>query len=211
MGIEVAGWWLMAAIAVACAVGMVSSRNPVHCALWLVGNFVALAVIFLILSAPVLFALQLIVYAGAIMVLFLFVIMFFMSPQALRWLRPPVKGQLVFGGILVVLFLLLILGVFASSGVGVHFGEVLWGEGEGMAFAPPPEGEGGMGEPRQLGRWLFSYHVLPFELTSLLLLAGLLGAVMVARDVKGEGRKRTVRHARVAGREEDEERQEVEA
>ena len=68
---------------------MIASRNPVHSALYLVCTLVALGVIYLILSAPVLFAVQLIVYAGAIMILFLFVIMFFMAPSALRWLRPP--------------------------------------------------------------------------------------------------------------------------
>src|SRR5947208_7106043 len=93
-------WWVLAAAALACAVGMVAVKNPVHAALLLVGNFVAVAVIYLLLSAPLLFAIQLIVYAGAIMVLFLFVIMFFMAPSARQWLRPPLKSQLVFGGIL---------------------------------------------------------------------------------------------------------------
>src|SRR5437773_91010 len=61
-------WWVLAAAALACAVGMVAVKNPVHSALLLVGNFVAVAVIYLLLSAPLLFAIQLIVYAGAMMV-----------------------------------------------------------------------------------------------------------------------------------------------
>jgi hypothetical protein len=54
-----------------------------------------------------------------------------------------------------------------------------------------------LGQPVELGKWLFSWQVLPFELTSLLLLAALLGAVMVARDVASEGRERGREHAPV--------------
>ncbi len=182
------GWWLMAAIAVVCAIGMLSSRNPVHSALWLVGNFMAIAVIFLLLSASVLFAIQLIVYAGAIMVLFLFVVMFFMSPRLRRWMRPALKGQLVLGGLLVIAFLLLLLwGAFGSA-----FGTVI-GEPSGAReslVAAATDTAVGMGDPRPLGNWLFSYHVLPFELTSVLLLIAMVGALMVARDIRSEGRDR---------------------
>ncbi len=68
-------FWVFAPISVASAVGMLLMRNAVHAALFLVVNFFCLAVFFLILDAPFLFAVQIIVYAGAIMVLFLFVIM----------------------------------------------------------------------------------------------------------------------------------------
>ncbi len=186
MTIELVGWWLMAALAVACAIGMVSSKNPVHSALYLVGCLIAVAVIYLILSAPVLFAVQLIVYAGAIMILFLFVVMFFMAPNALKWLRPPLKGQLFFGGILVVAFMLLLVW-------GLWNGDVRMASGyEADADFAQVEGQYGnemaMGNPKPLGKYLFAYHVLPFELTSILLLAALLGALLVARDKKGEGR-----------------------
>src|SRR5262249_2465219 len=68
-------FWVFAPIAVCAAVGMVLSRNAVHSALFLIVNFFCLAVFFLVLGSPFLFAVQVIVYAGAIMVLFLFVIM----------------------------------------------------------------------------------------------------------------------------------------
>jgi NADH-quinone oxidoreductase subunit J len=189
----------MAVLAVICAVGMVSARNPVHSALWLVGNFIALAVIFLILSAPLLFAIQLIVYAGAIMVLFLFVIMFFMSPQALRWLRPTLKGQLVFGGMLVIAFLLLMLWGLGAVDVGALIGGVpseagLAQEAAVAASAAAPT----MGYPAALGNWLFRYHALPFELTSVLLLIAMIGALMVARDIRSEGRRAMPETAPVA-------------
>jgi len=185
MNIELVGWWLMAILGVVCAVGMISARNPVHSALWLVGNFIALGVIYLILSAPVLFAVQLIVYAGAIMVLFLFVVMFFMSPKARQWLRPALKGQLVIGGILVVALLVLLMGSMGS--VGTMTGEISSGDRERLV-AEASEDTGPAGDPRPLGNWLFKHHVLPFELISILLLAAMIGALMVARDTRSEGR-----------------------
>jgi len=201
MSIELILWWLMAAIAVASAIGMLSSRNPVHSVLWLVVNFTSLAVIYLIHSAPVLFAIQLIVYAGAIMVLFLFVVMFFMSPQARQWLRPALKGQLVLGGILVVAFLLLIVWGVGASGLGIMFNAPL---SEGASLAGDMTAGAGMGNPRPLGEWLFSNHVLPFELTSLLLLIAMIGALMVARDLKSEGRAIVPETAPVVPDDEDE-------
>jgi NADH-quinone oxidoreductase subunit J len=195
MHIEVIGWWLLAALAVACAVGMITARNPVHSALWLVLNFVALAGIFLVLTAPVLFAIQLIVYAGAIMVLFLFVIMFFMSPEARRWLRPPLRGQLVLGGLLTLAVLVVFLWGASSGGAHMAVGDVVEDGEVVLEFSPPTEGTLGM--PVALGAWMFSYQVLPFELTSLLLLAAILGAMMVARDVRGEGRADLPEHAAV--------------
>jgi NADH-quinone oxidoreductase subunit J len=187
----------MAALAVSAAAGMVSSKNPIHSALWLVVHFFALALIYLVLSAPLLFAIQLIVYAGAIMVLFLFVVMFFMSPKARQYLRPPLRAQLVFGGALASIFLVLLsYGIF-SSGAAIEFGEL---------SAAPPAVDGAalerlygaagqdvpleqleMGDPKAIGAWMFSYHVLPFTTTSLVLLAALLGALMVARDQLEEG------------------------
>jgi NADH-quinone oxidoreductase subunit J len=189
MDLELIGWYVMAGIAVVCAVGMVGSKNPVHSALWLVGNFVSLAVVYLILSAPMLFAIQMIVYAGAIMVLFLFVVMFFMAPSARTWLRPPLKGQLVIGGLLAIMLLVLVYMGFGKGGIDPQFN---FAEKRESTVSQLTEQ---MGQPRELGRWLFNYHALPFELTSLLLLAALLGAVMLARDESSEGREEFVEFA----------------
>jgi len=192
MVLETIGWWIWAALAVACAVGMISARNPVHAALWLVGNLIALAALFLVLAAPVLFAIQLIVYAGAIMVLFLFVIMFFMSPQARQWLRPPLRTQVLFAGILAVAFVVLLYIGFAGGGVEMAYSDLVQADvaAEGSELLTP-------GLPVALGTWMFSYHVLPFELTSLLLLVAILGAVMVGRDIAGEGRSEVAESAAV--------------
>lgn len=216
MTLENVGWWMMAIIAVIGALGMVTSKNPIHSALWLVANFVSLAVIYLVLSAPVLFAIQMIVYAGAIMVLFLFVVMFFMAPSARQWLRPPLKSQIVAGGVLVIAFLMLFM-------LGLGGIEALSSAADDPAAATAAQAQNGMlqppaaanqlqtppwkdankpvpqfGQPKALGMWMFQYHTLPFELTSILLLAALLGAVMLARDVHSEGREHVDERARVA-------------
>jgi NADH-quinone oxidoreductase subunit J len=187
MTTDLIAWWVLAMAAVGCACKMVLSKNPVHSALWLVANLVCLAVLFLILSAPMLFAVQLIVYAGAIMVLFLFVIMFFMSPRARLYLRPPLQSQAVVGGLLAVVVLVMFCVVFLRGGI------------EPVIFPPPVsvddayvaadmEEAAKMGSPRDMGVSLFTNHSLAFELTSVLLLAALLAAMMVARDERSEGR-----------------------
>jgi NADH-quinone oxidoreductase subunit J len=204
-------WWVMAALAVAAAAGMITSKNPVHSALWLVANFIGLALIYLVLSAPMLFAVQLIVYAGAIMVLFLFVVMFFMSPRARQFLRPPLRMQLVFGGVLSILLLVLLAYGAFSAGANIGFGELLpaqQGNAQSALASGLASGSDGevaldllpMGHPRQVGTFMFSYHILPFTLTSLVLLAALLGALMVARDELEEGIGNFKRYAAVVTR-----------
>ena len=189
MNLELITWWVLAAVAVACAAGMISSKNPVHSALWLVGNFAALAGIFLVLSAPVLFAIQLIVYAGAIMVLFLFVIMFFMSPEARTWRQRALRRQYIVGGVLVLAFIVLM----AAGMLGTDAEEAFSDQWQAPAYSTDDSAsvsqEMRLGEPKALGLWLFNSAVLPFELTSLLLLLAILGAMLVARDVQSEGRK----------------------
>ena len=148
--------------------------------------------IYLLLSAPLLFAIQMIVYAGAIMVLFLFVVMFFMAPSARKWQRPALKSQIAFGGLFAVVLLLLVLFGINLSLVEndqlIEFGDRMENGELTMAFSPADIGPDA-GNPVPLGEWLFRNHVLPFELTSILLLAAILGAMMVARDERSEGRR----------------------
>jgi NADH-quinone oxidoreductase subunit J len=210
MTLENIGWWIMAVLAVVCALGMVTAKNPVHGALWLVANFVSLAVLYLILSAPLLFAVQMIVYAGAIMVLFLFVIMFFMAPSMRQWLRPPLKTQLVMGGVLVVAFIMaFMLGLAGMDAISTKDSDAA--ENARLAQQQLAQAPGGAqklevaqkgmpqyGSPKALGLYMFKFYTLPFELTSILLLAALLGAAMIARDVHGEGREHVEERAAVA-------------
>ena len=151
------------AIAVAGALGMVLNlRNTVAGALSLVATMVALGGIYVMLEAYLVGVLQILVYAGAIVVVFLFVVM-------LLNLRDPALG----GGRQ---WFTKAAGALVGAGVLALFLGVLPG-----AFAPPAQLEAGFGGYRQLGALLFTDYVLAFEVTSLLLLAAMVGAVILAK------------------------------
>ncbi|GIV90231.1 MAG: NADH-quinone oxidoreductase subunit J [Chloroflexus sp.] len=156
---------ITALIAIVGAVAMVVSRNAVHSALFLLLNFAAIAVLFLLLYAPFLFAIQLTVYAGAIMVLFLFVVMLLGAekvedaPDRIAWQQP----------------LALVLGL-ALLVVAVVVGL-------GGATTPPPDGEAlvSFTDPRSLGGLLFTDYLLPFEVTGFILLIAVVGVVVLSQ------------------------------
>ncbi|OGK08582.1 MAG: hypothetical protein A2Y63_02275 [Candidatus Riflebacteria bacterium RBG_13_59_9] len=156
---------------------MVASRNPVHSALFLIANFFALAVIFLLLSAPLLAALEILVYAGAIMVLFLFIIFFFVQPGQKHIYACSLPGQSFFAGVLVLVLVSVLV-------LGLYFSGVFVPEEHAPVLAARAEE---LSSPQHLGSALFSRYLLPFELTSLLLLAAMLGAVVLARRERREG------------------------
>ncbi|WP_028459465.1 NADH-quinone oxidoreductase subunit J [Chloroflexus sp. Y-396-1] len=154
---------ITALIAIVGAVAMLVSRNAVHSALFLLLNFAAIAVLFLLLQAPFLFAIQLTVYAGAIMVLFLFVVMLLGAekvedtPDRIAWQQP--------------LALLLGLALLVVSVV----------VGLGGATNPPPESEAliQFSDPQTLGALLFTDYLLPFEVTGFILLIAVIGVVVL--------------------------------
>ncbi|MGB9738793.1 MAG: NADH-quinone oxidoreductase subunit J [Chloroflexus aggregans] len=156
---------ITALIAIVGAVAMVVSRNAVHSALFLLLNFAAIAVLFLLLYAPFLFAIQLTVYAGAIMVLFLFVVMLLGAekvedaPDRIAWQQP----------------LALVLGL-ALLVVAVVVGL-------GGATTPPPDGAAlvSFTDPRSLGGLLFTDYLLPFEVTGFILLIAVVGVVVLSQ------------------------------
>jgi NADH-quinone oxidoreductase subunit J len=157
---------MFSGVAIGCALGVIFHRNPVHCALLLVGVLLSLAGVFILLHAQFVAALQVIVYAGAIMVLFLFVVMLL-----------NVKGETP------------LLTPGAAKGFGFLFGvivatELLWivltGGPDGVtpAAAPlPPD----FGSPAALGRLLYTTWLYPFEIVSVLLLVAVVGAVVLAK------------------------------
>ena len=165
---------LLAAIAVLSAGLMLASRNAVHSALYLVLNFATVAVFFLLLGAPFIAMMQVTVYAGAIMVLFLFVIML-LGAEMLRQPSAVLTGQrramLILGTLFIVAVAFLLFGGLLTGGaVGPTF-----------ASADVPKDFGG---PEAIGLSLFNDYLLPFELTSFLLLIGMIGAVVLTRDEK---------------------------
>ncbi len=160
----------LAAVAIAAALGMLFSRSAVYAALFLVLNFSTVAVFYILLSAPFIAMAQVSVYAGAIMVLFLFVIMLLGTQQiaetsVLPWQRP----------LAVALALVLIFEAAYT----------LFGRNVTSAVVQPAVET--FGNPQAVGRALFNQYLLPFEVTSILLLVAMLGAIILThREKRGK-------------------------
>ena len=160
-----------AAMVLAGALGVVLRSNPVHCALSLVLTLFGVAVLFIAQDANFLAAVQVIVYAGAIVVLFLFVIMLLGVDRTEDLRVDDLKGQRPIAAALgVVAIGLIIMAVFAAGGRRIT--------GQKSATAPLLTGEPDI---TVLARSLFSDYVFAFELTSLLLIIAVLGTVLLAR------------------------------
>jgi NADH-quinone oxidoreductase subunit J len=149
---------------------VVLGRNPAICAVNLVGAFFCLSGIYLLIGFPFLAALQLIVYAGAIMVLFIFVIM-------LLDLKKEQAAERPIGIILAPITAGLLLATLAF-GLG---GDGLAEFGKNTGLLPPIGGEASATGGPELSRALFSRHVLAFEATSLLLLGAIVGVIVFAK------------------------------
>ena len=143
---------------------VVFQRHPLRSALWLIVNFFAVAGIYLLAHAEFIAAIQIIVYAGAIMVLFLFVIMLLNLRQPEEELRFLPLGQKV-GGIILAGFTVLLL-IYTITRVALPPGKAL-----------PP----GLGNTESIAKLLFTDYLLPFEVTSVLLLVAIVGAVVLAK------------------------------
>ncbi len=155
---------VLAVVAVGSALGLILKRNPIHGALFLVANLASIAVFYLMLGAEFLALAQIIVYAGAIMVLFVFAIMV-LIPGKEETGPDPLRGVRMMGLPVGAVLLVMLTAVAAR-----------WG-GE-------PSAAGAAGGPRgleALGHVLFTDYLLPFELTSVLLLAAMVGVLLLAR------------------------------
>ncbi len=160
-------FFALALVAVVCAVGMLLSRNTVYAALLLILNFGAIALLYLILGAPFIALAQVTVYAGAIMVLFLFVIMLLGAERSsfnepLHWQRP--------------LAILLGAVLLAEAGYILVF--------KGGAQPPLPTPTVDFGNPADIGMALFNQYMLPFEITSVILLVATVGAIILTKPEK---------------------------
>lgn len=158
---------VLALVAVGSALAMLFTRNAVLCALFLILNFLTVALFYLILNAPFIAIAQVTVYAGAIMVLFLFVIMLLGAEQTgrtpARWWYQPAA---LFLGLVLLIETVIIM--FSPH----------------SAVAGFPAVESAFGAPLQIGSILFEQYVLPFEATSILLLTSMVGAIVLTRTAK---------------------------
>jgi NADH-quinone oxidoreductase subunit J len=157
-------FWVLAPIMVACAIGMVAVRNAVHSALLLAIIMISLAVLYAVQNAPFLFAVQIIVYTGAVLMLFLFVLML-VGVDSVDSLVETIRGQRAAAMVAGVLFAVLLIVGFTQSSIGAA---------EGLDQANKS------GNVNGLAGLLFSRYVFAFEVTSALLITAALGAMVLA-------------------------------
>ena len=163
MSAELILFVLFAAAAVAGAVSLIIQRHPIHSALSLIVVMVALAALYLLLGAEFVAAVQVIVYAGAIMVLFVFVIMLLNAGVEERTDLSKMARY---------------VGVPAAGILGIA---LVWRLAQGVRTLGASPAMDKPVETRQLALMLFRDYVLPFELTSVLILIAILGAVVLAK------------------------------
>jgi NADH-quinone oxidoreductase subunit J len=157
-------FWFLSALALFSALMVVISRNPVHSVLWLIITFFAISGHYILMNAQFIGIVNLIVYAGAIMVLFLFVIMLMnlsvdTEPQKNKWLR--LAGIVAGGSLMLVLV--------AALKTAEKKGELVQMK------------EGTIGLIDQLGKALFNDYVVPFEISSVLFLSAMVGTVVIGK------------------------------
>ena len=175
MPVAEVAFYYMAIASIASALLAVTRRNPVHSMLWVLALFLHVAGIFLLLGAEFVAAVQVIVYAGAILIFYLFVVMLLDLPDEVAGPRFGAHWPLAAAAGLV-------FAAFAWLAVSSS-ADPAWMDPSGLAAtAAPDAGEdlprGGVAD---LGRALFGPFALPFELASLVLLAAIVGAVVLAR------------------------------
>lgn len=163
-------FFFFAAVAVIFALVVVLHRNPVVGALSLVASFFALAVMYVLLDAPFLAALQIIVYAGAIMVLFLFVIMLLNLQHVAEPATRPIQQFLGYTSC-------------AALGVGLVYYLLKYAVFDG---APPTPFRA---DAAAIGMAMFQAYVFPFEMVSILLLAAIVGALFLSGKTAGQRAK----------------------
>jgi len=158
---------IAAAVTVGAGILVVSLRNPIHAAISMLACFLGLAVIYLRLDAPFLAAIHVLVYTGAILVLFLFVIMLLnLKPDELGK-EYPIKVRGLIAAVCAGLFALIALP--------------LWQDQRKFPDPPAPTLQGAFGSVERVGDALFVHYALPFELISVLIMVAVFGGVLLAK------------------------------
>ncbi len=166
-------FYALGAVAVAASLLVVGQRNPMYSVMLLIVSFLALAGLYILLDAPFLAVIQIIIYAGAILVLFLFVVML-LNAEREQEARPPlgtVTGPRRAG---------VVLGAILVAELGWAIWQLARGEGAGVEAATRVSGAD-ISSVRTIGQVLFTDYALAFEITSLLILVAMVGAVVLAK------------------------------
>lgn len=164
-------FFLLAALALGSSILVITVRSPVNSALWLILSLAGVAALFLTLGAEFIAILQVLVYAGAIMVLFLFVIML-LNLRAERVVSHAFPQKLA--AVILGIGLLLTIGMVARGGIS-----------ESVKGSYPAEQVAAVGNSEMVAVVLFSDYLFPFEIVSVLLIVAIVGAVVLARQEPG--------------------------
>lgn len=160
---EMVIFWVLAVVAVGAGLGVVGQRSAVRSALFLLVHFCCLAGLYILLNAQFVALVQVLIYAGAVVVLFLFVVML-LGVERAEELPDLRRMQQVVGGLLAVLLLAGIAWAFLETGLG------------------PAAAPGMAGSVRAIGSALLTAYVVPFEMAAVLLLVAIVGAIVLAKS-----------------------------
>ena len=166
MTVETIGFYVLSTLLVVSAIMVVTRRSPVMSALWLIFNFFCLAGLYLTLQAQFIAVIQIIVYAGAIMVLFLFVIMLLNLGDVQRLSEKISLKKMIAAAL--------------SAGVLLEIMYIIWFKSAEFPAASMEQATQ-IGTVETIGKQLFTTYIFPFEITSVLLLAAIVGAVVLAK------------------------------
>ena len=164
MGVTPILFWILSVVALFSALMVITSKNPMHSVIWLIIVFFAISGHYLLLNAQFLAIVNIIIYAGAIMVLFLYVLMLMdlkkeTEPKKNRWLK--LAGAVAGGSLLLVL-----IAALKKADLANQFAETRTGD---------------IGLIENLGKVLFNEYVVPFEISSILFLSAMVGAVVIGK------------------------------
>jgi NADH-quinone oxidoreductase subunit J len=178
-------FWLLAIVAVAAALRMILSPRAVHCAVLLAVVMLSLAILYATAGAPFLAAVQIIVYTGAVLMLFLFVLMI-VGVSAADSLRETIRGQRLAAGLAAIGFLVLLSLVVGHAAIGP---------------AAPARAAYGAGNVTSVATLIFTRYYFPFEVTSALLITAALGAMVLAHRerISPKPTQRDLSKLRIAG------------
>jgi len=157
---------ILSAVALVSGVMVITRRNAIHSVIWLIVTLFAVAGIFLLQHAEFLFAVQIILYVGGIMVLFLFVVMLVNIDVALKQAQFSRQWQ---------------LGLFTAILVFAQLAYVIYKIGAGLSLPAQPAGAEPARNTQAIGQALYQTYMLPVEIASLLLLVAMVGAVIMAK------------------------------
>ena len=179
---EAVAFWILGPLALAGALGMIFARNAVHSALWLVLTMLNLGIMYMVQQAPFLGFVQIIVYTGAVMMLFLFVLML-VGRDSSDSVVEVLRGQRLWATVLGIGLGGIVVGAVSRALVHVA-----------PADLSGPDANGGTGNVSNIGKLLFTKYLFPFELTSALLITAAIGAMVLGYlDQHNKGVKHTQR------------------